>query len=89
MKRSGKFIAVKQLRLREEELKQRGKVEQYLKEIVLLNHLDHPNIIKYYDCSSEGEKLHIYMELMPGGSISSMLQRFGGFDEALIRKFVL
>lgn len=56
---------------------------------MFLNRLDHPNIIKYFDCSSEGEKLHIYMELMTGGSIASMLERFGGgFDEGLIRKFV-
>ena len=31
--------------------------------------------------------VNIYMELMPGGSIASILQTFGAFDECVIRSF--
>jgi len=52
-----------------------------------LKHLDHPHIVRYYDCMSSGDNLYIYMEQMSGESISSMIEKFGRFDEALIRKF--
>jgi len=41
-----------------------------MKEIIFLYHLDHPHIIHYYDCRSEGDFVYIYMEQMIGGSIA-------------------
>ncbi|EAR92109.2 cyclin-dependent kinase-like Serine/Threonine kinase family protein (macronuclear) [Tetrahymena thermophila SB210] len=89
IKKTGKFIAVKQLKLGlKDNNKLQEKLEQYLQEIALLNHLEHPNIVKYYDCKHEEDNILIYMEQMPGGSLSSMLEKFGRFEEALIKKFV-
>lgn len=86
---NGKFIAVKHLKLRffnnQADL---NKLKNNLaKEINLLRELEHPHIVKYLGCKEEGENVYIYMEHMPGGSLSSMLKQYGRFEENVIKKF--
>lgn len=58
------------------------------KEIDLLKNMEHKNIVKYIDsCQKEDGTVNIYMELMTGGSISTLLKQFGPFEEDLIKKF--
>ena len=55
---------------------------------MLLKNLKHKNIVQYYDsCIQKQSEVNIYMELLPGGSLASILQQFGAFDECIIKKF--
>ena len=41
----------------------------------------------YYGCDRDGDDLNIYLELVPGGSIASLLQKFGPFSENVVRNY--
>jgi hypothetical protein len=60
-------------------------------EVSLMARLSHPYIVQYLGCSREKEKsedvLTIFMEFVPGGSISSLLRRFGKLNETLVRLY--
>ena len=49
--------------------------------------LDHPNIVKYLGTGCHNAKLEIVMEYIPGGSLESLLKKFGAFVEGLIRLY--
>jgi len=52
--------------------------------------LSHPNIVKYIytDICTEGQGIDIILEYVPGGSIRSLLDKFGCFHENLIKIYV-
>ncbi|CCF56054.1 hypothetical protein KAFR_0A06190 [Kazachstania africana CBS 2517] len=56
-------------------------------EMNLLKELHHENIVTYYGSSQEGGNLNIFLEYVPGGSVSSMLNSYGPFEESLIINF--
>lgn len=56
-------------------------------EMSLLKELQHENIVTYYGSSQEGGNLNIFLEYVPGGSVSSMLNNYGPFEEPLIINF--
>ncbi|QLQ80768.1 hypothetical protein HG537_0E01230 [Torulaspora globosa] len=56
-------------------------------EMNLLKDLNHDNIVKYFGSSQEGGNLNIFLEYVPGGSVSSMLNSYGPFEESLITNF--
>lgn len=92
-KQNGKFLAVKVIKLCLAGSDWPEKLEVLEKEISLLRRFEHPNIVKYLGCdrylpsnSEEGE-IKIYMEYMPGGSLSSILKEYGAFSETVIAKF--
>lgn len=50
--------------------------------------LSHDNIVRYLGTDrSPGEPLSIFLEYVPGGSVRSLLDRFGPFEEAVIRVY--
>ena len=59
-------------------------VEQLEQEVELLSRLQHPNIVRYVGISRESRALYIFLEYVPGGSIASLLSRFGAFEESVI-----
>jgi serine/threonine protein kinase len=56
-------------------------------QVALLSTLRHPNIVRYVGTLRENRSLYIFLEFVPGGSIASMLARFGRFDETVIRLY--
>lgn len=56
-------------------------------EMNLLKELHHENIVTYYGSSQESGNLNIFLEYVPGGSVSSMLNSYGPFEESLIINF--
>jgi serine/threonine protein kinase len=51
-----------------------------------MKNLHHPNVVSYFGCEKEGTSLNIFLEYVPGGSISSLIQKYGKLDEKIIKK---
>lgn len=56
-------------------------------EIDLCTDLQHPNIVSYLGNDYVNGRLYIYLEYMPGGSISQVLSQFGPLDEPVIARY--
>ena len=54
-------------------------------EVLMLRSLHHENIVRYLGTERTGDTLSIFLEYVPGGSVRSLLERFGCFEEAVIR----
>ncbi|XP_052799518.1 uncharacterized protein LOC128231131 isoform X2 [Mya arenaria] len=84
----GQLIAVKQIELntasQQKAMKEYEKVQE---EVELLKTLEHKNIVGYLGTSLEDSIVSIFMQFVPGGSIASILARFGALDEAVFRKY--
>ncbi|KAI8643959.1 kinase-like domain-containing protein [Parasitella parasitica] len=59
------------------------------REILLLKDLDHVNIVQYlgYNLNMEEGHIYIFLEYVPGGSISSLLSEYKCLDESLTKFF--
>lgn len=86
---TGELMAVKQVSLtnNKNEL-HKAMVEALQHEMLLLKHLNHENIVRYLGSSTNDEFLNIFLEYVPGGSVQSMLNSYGPFEEPLIRNFI-
>ncbi|KAH9689224.1 mitogen-activated protein kinase kinase kinase 2 [Citrus sinensis] len=62
-------------------------IKELEEEVKLLKDLSHPNIVRYLGTVREEESLNILLEFVPGGSISSLLGKFGPFPEAVMRTY--
>ncbi|GKE10588.1 mitogen-activated protein kinase kinase kinase NPK1, partial [Tanacetum coccineum] len=62
-------------------------IRELEEEVKLLKNLSHPNIVRYLGTAREEESLNIFLEFVPGGSISSLLGKFGSFPESVIRMY--
>lgn len=81
---TGTLIAVKSIHM------QKTIMEDTKREIELLGSLEHPNIVCYYGGEVNRAKSHLYIfqEWLPGGSVTSLLKRFGRFDIAVVRNYL-
>ena len=78
-------MAVKQVPIIESKDSSLKKIEALQVEIDLLSQLSHVNIVKYKVTTKENEYLNIFLEYEAGGSISSLLQKYGPFSEDLVK----
>eukprot|EP01104_Vermistella_antarctica_P006398 TRINITY_DN170_c0_g1_i1.p1 TRINITY_DN170_c0_g1~~TRINITY_DN170_c0_g1_i1.p1 ORF type:complete len:723 (-),score=179.86 TRINITY_DN170_c0_g1_i1:58-2226(-) len=83
---TGELLAVKQISLDEDvpNPEMRKEVEALQREVGILKNLRHDNIVRYYGTSCENDKLNIFLEYVPGGSIFSLLKKFGRFSEEVV-----
>lgn len=83
---SGAFIAVKQMELAPEgaSADQAAAVASFEKEVQLMRRFSHPNIVRYIGLQHQGTTISILLEYVPGGSIASLLRRFGAFSERVV-----
>ncbi|XP_068636823.1 mitogen-activated protein kinase kinase kinase NPK1-like [Aristolochia californica] len=87
---SGELLAVKQVSIAANGAsKERAQthIRDLEEEVKLLKNLSHSNIVRYLGTAREDETLNILLEFVPGGSISSLLGKFGSFPEAVIRMY--
>lgn len=87
---SGELLAIKEVSIamngasRE---RAQAHVRELEEEVNLLKNLSHPNIVRYLGTAREVGSLNILLEFVPGGSISSLLGKFGSFPESVIRMY--
>jgi len=85
---TGEMIAVKQVELNHsnwEEAEQQ--YEKLQEEVSLLKSLKHKNIVKFMGTCLDGGVVNIFMEYVPGGSIASILSRFGCLGEPVFSRY--
>ena len=89
---NGLLMAVKQVELPTgsgpNEQRKKSMLDALEREIDLLRELQHENIVQYLDSSSDDKHLNIFLEYVPGGSVTALLRNYGAFEEALCNNFV-
>ena len=68
----------------------RAIIEDLQREIDVMKTLNHPNIVRYLGAEVENSHniLNIFQEWVPGGSISSLLKKFGPFSVDIVKTYV-
>ncbi|KAF9500833.1 Pkinase-domain-containing protein [Pleurotus eryngii] len=89
---SGLLMAVKQVELptgsAPNQERKKSMLSALEREIELLKDLQHENIVQYLYSSVDEEFLNIFLEYVPGGSVSALLRNYGAFEEPLVKNFV-
>ena len=103
MTATGELIAVKEVTLLSSSKEAAQALESLQREIALLQSLCHPHIVQYLGSeliepaapsssllypSSPQRTLNIFLEYVSGGSIHSLLQKFGAFQIGVVRSFI-
>eukprot|EP00906_Rhabdomonas_costata_P003378 RCo005164 len=86
---NGEFLAVKEILLHDLGDHTKTKLASLISEIQIMRPLRHPNIVRYFGTRLVNKTLNIYMELVPGGSLATVLQKFGPLPEPVVRKYTL
>lgn len=81
---TGELMAVKQIDSADLSAKELAALQL---EVQLLRSFSHPNIVRYLGAQREGADLCIFLEFVPGGSVRRLLNRFGGLEEAIVRRY--
>eukprot|EP00884_Botryococcus_braunii_P019516 jgi/Botrbrau1/6248/Bobra.0129s0003.2 len=85
---TGQLMAVKQVLLCKDNSLV-GRVNEQVvsleKEVAVLKQLDHPNIVRYLGTERTDECLNIFLEFVPGGSIASLINKFGSLKESVLK----
>lgn len=85
---TGALMAVKQVTyVRNTSSEQEEVVETLREEIRMMNHLNHPNIIRMSGSTCEKCNYNLFVEWMAGGSVSHLLNKYGPFKEAVILNY--
>ena len=87
-KRTGSLIAVKSVTILTTECRD---IDDFQREIDLMQVLVHPNIVQYLGAETDEEKglLYIFQEWVPGGSIASLIDKFGKLSPNVVQTYML
>ncbi|KZT67747.1 Pkinase-domain-containing protein [Daedalea quercina L-15889] len=89
---TGLLMAVKQVELptgsAPNEERKKSMLSALEREIELLQELQHENIVQYLSSCIDDDHLNIFLEYVPGGSVTSLLRNYGAFEEPLVRNWV-
>ncbi|KAF9464737.1 hypothetical protein BDZ94DRAFT_1190676 [Collybia nuda] len=89
---NGLLMAVKQVELptgsAPNQERKKSMLSALEREIELLKNLQHENIVQYLYSSIDDEYLNIFLEYVPGGSVTALLRNYGAFEETLVKNFV-
>ncbi|ORZ02994.1 kinase-like domain-containing protein [Syncephalastrum racemosum] len=79
---TGEVVAVKRIRIEDEDLDQ-----EIMQEVELLKTMDDPNIVRYLGSVRDEEYLNIVLEYVENGSLLSTLKAFGSLPEKLVASY--
>ncbi|KAJ7774563.1 ste11-like protein [Mycena maculata] len=89
---TGLLMAVKQVELptgsAPNQERKKSMLSALEREIELLKDLQHENIVQYLYSSLDDDYLNIFLEYVPGGSVTALLRNYGAFEEPLVKNFV-
>ncbi|KAJ6630840.1 hypothetical protein B0H10DRAFT_1774199 [Mycena sp. CBHHK59/15] len=89
---NGLLMAVKQVELptgsAPNQERKKSMLSALEREIELLKDLQHENIVQYLYSSLDDDYLNIFLEYVPGGSVTALLRNYGAFEETLVKNFV-
>ncbi|CCM02382.1 uncharacterized protein FIBRA_04477 [Fibroporia radiculosa] len=89
---TGLLMAVKQVELptasAPNEERKKSMLSALEREIELLQELQHENIVQYLSSCMDDDHLNIFLEYVPGGSVTTVLRNYGAFEEPLVRNWV-
>ena len=77
---TGELMAVKNIQFNRMDPDIKTKLAKIQLEIQTMKTLDHPNIVKYFFTERSGDSMNIFMEYVPGGSLSDLLTQFGALS---------
>eukprot|EP00742_Colponemidia_sp_Colp-10_P005803 GILJ01006206.1.p1 GENE.GILJ01006206.1~~GILJ01006206.1.p1 ORF type:complete len:573 (+),score=81.34 GILJ01006206.1:77-1795(+) len=86
---TGELLAIKHVKISGDPELLAKEVASLKHEIGLLRDLSHPNIVRYLhtEVCEDKTAVDILLEYVPGGSIRSILDRFGRLDEKVVRLY--
>jgi len=85
---TGCMMAVKQVQIgMVNTAAQQDRVKALEIEIELLSQFTHKNIVSYYGSERNKDHFNIFLEYISGGTIASLLDKYGPFNENLIRVY--
>ncbi|PSN44002.1 hypothetical protein C0J52_16489 [Blattella germanica] len=85
---TGTLMAVKQVPFYRMTIEEQQKVELGIrKEIVTMSKLRHENIVRILGATKHGDHFNMFVEWMAGGSLASMLDKYGPFKEEVILRY--
>eukprot|EP01064_Diplonema_japonicum_P004333 TRINITY_DN12807_c0_g1_i1.p1 TRINITY_DN12807_c0_g1~~TRINITY_DN12807_c0_g1_i1.p1 ORF type:complete len:497 (+),score=94.67 TRINITY_DN12807_c0_g1_i1:124-1614(+) len=84
---TGELVAVKDINFKYAVKEVKEQINDIIKEITLMKHLAHPNIVRYYGAERRDTMLQIFMEYIPGGSLRSILKHFGKLQEKVVKRY--
>lgn len=86
---TGEIMAVKQITVDLNDDEHTEHMKSLQREISFYKTLQHPHVVAYYGAYLDREQqlLFVFLEYVSGGSIASMLKRFGPFTEALTKRY--
>ncbi|KAI8929629.1 kinase-like domain-containing protein [Entophlyctis helioformis] len=71
-----------------EKAKSKGMEEQIIKEITILKRIQHPNIVRLYECYETRDKIYMQMEYVDGGELFDRIVNLGFYGEEDARSIV-
>lgn len=80
---SGQVIAVKEVLVDQSDNSEMEFKAALENEVSILKNLKHPSIVSYLGHDYIDSSLYIYLEYMPGGSLTQLMASFGAFEEHL------
>jgi len=85
---NGHFFAIKEVtfaNIAPDVLK--SKLASLQREISVMKNLSHENIVRYYGAETVGTTLNIFLEYVAGGSVSSLVRRYGRLSEDVVKNY--
>lgn len=61
-------------------------VSKFMTHMILLSNLDHPNILKFYECFQDAKRFYIVTELCWGGDLFTYMEQYVDMEVLISEK---